>query len=158
MYVYTCIYYYVCMHILFGPNIWRKTVLTYLSCTVTLTLTDLALTLNKICKRHLCPEKRKQMCVYFCFCSDIAGERSRRATRRQSESTFWKNSWGFRVRRWFFIKFSGKINEYVFLENAYVRYVSHPNHTQVRLMLWDTAGQEEFDALTKSYYRGAQVC
>ena len=24
-------------------------------------------------------------------------------------------------------------------------------------MLWDTAGQEEFDALTKSYYRGAQV-
>ena len=38
-----------------------------------------------------------------------------------------------------------------------------PNQTifylciQVRLMLWDTAGQEEFDALTKSYYRGAQV-
>ena len=29
--------------------------------------------------------------------------------------------------------------------------------TKVRLMLWDTAGQEEFDALTKSYYRGAQV-
>ena len=28
---------------------------------------------------------------------------------------------------------------------------------KVRLMLWDTAGQEEFDALTKSYYRGAQV-
>ena len=28
---------------------------------------------------------------------------------------------------------------------------------EVRLMLWDTAGQEEFDALTKSYYRGAQV-
>lgn len=24
----------------------------------------------------------------------------------------------------------------------------------VRLMLWDTAGQEEFDAITKSYYRG----
>ena len=24
-------------------------------------------------------------------------------------------------------------------------------------MLWDTAGQEEFDALTKAYYRGAQV-
>ena len=38
--------------------------------------------------------------------------------------------------------------------------VSQTNHipiTQVRLMLWDTAGQEEFDALTKSYYRGAQV-
>jgi len=29
---------------------------------------------------------------------------------------------------------------------------------EVRLMLWDTAGQEEFDALTKSYYRGAQAC
>lgn len=29
---------------------------------------------------------------------------------------------------------------------------------EVRLMLWDTAGQEEFDALTKAYYRGAQAC
>jgi len=28
----------------------------------------------------------------------------------------------------------------------------------VRLMLWDTAGQEEFDAITKAYYRGAQSC
>ncbi len=25
----------------------------------------------------------------------------------------------------------------------------------VRLQLWDTAGQEEFDSLTRSYYRGA---
>lgn len=25
-------------------------------------------------------------------------------------------------------------------------------------MLWDTAGQEEFDAITKAYYRGAHVC
>ena len=24
---------------------------------------------------------------------------------------------------------------------------------QVRLMLWDTAGQEEFDCITKAYYR-----
>ena len=28
------------------------------------------------------------------------------------------------------------------------------NEEEVRLMLWDTAGQEEFDAITKSYYRG----
>ncbi|XP_078491660.1 ras-related protein Rab-23 [Ciona intestinalis] len=32
------------------------------------------------------------------------------------------------------------------------------NDDEVRLMLWDTAGQEEFDALTKAYYRGAQAC
>lgn len=25
---------------------------------------------------------------------------------------------------------------------------------EIRLMLWDTAGQEEFDAITKTYYRG----
>ncbi|GAB1599474.1 ras-related protein Rab-23-like [Argonauta hians] len=28
----------------------------------------------------------------------------------------------------------------------------------IHLMLWDTAGQEEFDAITKAYYRGAQIC
>jgi Ras-related protein Rab-23 len=28
----------------------------------------------------------------------------------------------------------------------------------VRLMLWDTAGQEEFDSITKAYYRGAHAC
>lgn len=28
----------------------------------------------------------------------------------------------------------------------------------VRLMLWDTAGQEEFDAITAAYYRGAHAC
>ncbi|XP_077345634.1 ras-related protein Rab-23-like isoform X2 [Lithobates pipiens] len=32
------------------------------------------------------------------------------------------------------------------------------NEEDVRLMLWDTAGQEEFDAITKAYYRGAQSC
>ena len=31
------------------------------------------------------------------------------------------------------------------------------NCEEVRLMLWDTAGQEEFDAITKAYYRGAQA-
>ncbi|XP_063701928.1 ras-related protein Rab-23 [Culicoides brevitarsis] len=28
----------------------------------------------------------------------------------------------------------------------------------MRIMVWDTAGQEEFDAITKAYYRGAQAC
>lgn len=28
------------------------------------------------------------------------------------------------------------------------------NDEDIRLMLWDTAGQEEFDAITKAYYRG----
>jgi len=28
----------------------------------------------------------------------------------------------------------------------------------MRLMLWDTAGQEEFDCITRAYYRGAQAC
>ncbi|XP_063727627.1 ras-related protein Rab-23-like [Symsagittifera roscoffensis] len=29
---------------------------------------------------------------------------------------------------------------------------------EVKMMLWDTAGQEEFDSITKSYYRGAHCC
>ena len=28
----------------------------------------------------------------------------------------------------------------------------------VKMMIWDTAGQEEFDALTSSYYRGTGAC
>ena len=28
---------------------------------------------------------------------------------------------------------------------------------ECRLMVWDTAGQEEFDAITKAYYRGTVV-
>ena len=32
------------------------------------------------------------------------------------------------------------------------------NGEQVRLMVWDTAGQEEFDAITRAYYRGAHFC
>ena len=39
-------------------------------------------------------------------------------------------------------------------ENFFYRILGH----DVRLMLWDTAGQEEFDAITKAYYRGAQAC
>lgn len=27
-----------------------------------------------------------------------------------------------------------------------------------KMMIWDTAGQEEFDSVTKRYYRGAQGC
>merc|ERR1719483_446618 len=32
------------------------------------------------------------------------------------------------------------------------------NGEDMRLMLWDTAGQEEFDCITRAYYRGAQAC
>lgn len=28
---------------------------------------------------------------------------------------------------------------------------------EVRLLVWDTAGQEEFDAITKAYYRGGRA-
>jgi hypothetical protein len=36
-------------------------------------------------------------------------------------------------------------------------FLSRVNGEEVRLMLWDTAGQEEFDAITKAYYRGKYV-
>lgn len=39
-----------------------------------------------------------------------------------------------------------------------MQYNLRVNDEDVRLMLWDTAGQEEFDAITKAYYRGAQAC
>lgn len=29
---------------------------------------------------------------------------------------------------------------------------------EIKFNIWDTAGQEEYDALTKKYYRGAQAC
>ncbi|XP_024942426.1 ras-related protein Rab-23 isoform X2 [Cephus cinctus] len=38
------------------------------------------------------------------------------------------------------------------------RYHSRVDAEDVRLMLWDTAGQEEFDAITAAYYRGAHAC
>lgn len=37
------------------------------------------------------------------------------------------------------------------------QYVSSIDQT-VKFMLWDTAGQEEFDAVTRRYYRGAGAC
>eukprot|EP00041_Stephanoeca_diplocostata_P009290 m.142959 g.142959 ORF g.142959 m.142959 type:complete len:228 (-) comp17680_c0_seq2:136-819(-) len=32
------------------------------------------------------------------------------------------------------------------------------NGEDLRIMIWDTAGQEEFDTITRSYYRGAAAC
>lgn len=32
------------------------------------------------------------------------------------------------------------------------------DYEEVRLLLWDTAGQEEFNSLTSQYYRGASGC
>lgn len=29
---------------------------------------------------------------------------------------------------------------------------------EVTFLLWDTAGQEEYDALTRTYYKGAGAC
>jgi GTPase SAR1 family protein len=44
------------------------------------------------------------------------------------------------------------------LANLRFRFLFRISGEDVRLMLWDTAGQEEFDAITKAYYRGAQAC
>ena len=40
------------------------------------------------------------------------------------------------------------------LTSSYTSHNCSVNGEDVRLMLWDTAGQEEFDSITKSYYRG----
>jgi len=58
----------------------------------------------------------------------------------------------------FFCKKKVFINDTSFHKINMVNHV--PNRASgedVRLMLWDTAGQEEFNAITKAYYRGAQV-
>lgn len=34
----------------------------------------------------------------------------------------------------------------------------HFDGEDLRLMIWDTAGQEEFDSMTKAYYRDAEAC
>lgn len=40
---------------------------------------------------------------------------------------------------------------------AYVcHYLFSIEGEDLRLMIWDTAGQEEFDAMTKAYYRGKE--
>ena len=41
-----------------------------------------------------------------------------------------------------------------FMEKT-IQLTSHPTHEQVKLMLWDTAGQEMFSKLTRSYYKGS---
>ena len=41
------------------------------------------------------------------------------------------------------------VPSFVFLNNL----LSSVNGEDVRLMLWDTAGQEEFDCITRAYYR-----
>ena len=44
-----------------------------------------------------------------------------------------------------------EINQVILTVNSYITRV---NDEEIRLMLWDTAGQEEFDAITKAYERG----
>jgi GTPase SAR1 family protein len=46
---------------------------------------------------------------------------------------------------------------FYFFVNEKFATVFRASGEDVRLMLWDTAGQEEFNAITKAYYRGAQV-
>lgn len=62
----------------------------------------------------------------------------------------------------------GLIRKFIFSEQSKTKKKKYWNYynlfcyrcegEDVRLMLWDTAGQEEFDAITKAYYRGAQAC
>ena len=41
-----------------------------------------------------------------------------------------------------------------FMEKT-IQLTNHPTQEQVKLMLWDTAGQEMFSKLTRSYYKGS---
>ena len=38
------------------------------------------------------------------------------------------------------------------------RMVCTPVNEEVTFLLWDTAGQEEYDAITRGYYKGAGAC
>ena len=62
------------------------------------------------------------------------------------------------IRRFCTGEFTGGYKKTIgvdFLERElYVR----KHGTEVRMMLWDTAGQEEYDAITRTYYRGAAAC
>ena len=42
----------------------------------------------------------------------------------------------------------------LFFSTLFMTFCSRVNGEDIRLMVWDTAGQEEFDAITKAYYRG----
>lgn len=52
------------------------------------------------------------------------------------------------------VHFTDTFHDYLFLHLFWCRI----DGEDIRIMLWDTAGQEEFDAITKAYYRGAQAC
>lgn len=47
---------------------------------------------------------------------------------------------------------------HTFISSMCPFYLDRVDGEDVRLMLWDTAGQEEFDAITAAYYRGAHAC
>lgn len=57
------------------------------------------------------------------------------------------------------IAFNSNIMDNKFVNICFIFFNVHRvDGEDVRLMLWDTAGQEEFDAITAAYYRGAHAC
>ena len=68
----------------------------------------------------------------------IARESSQQSTRRPSAWTSWRRGYGEDL--WSIPNFKASPSFSV-------------NGEDVRLMLWDTAGQEEFDCITRAYYR-----